>query len=102
MNRMPSRRLSPNEGDSQCVSAAPIRLAFRVRPGENGAPTITDIQVEGVSFASAQRADLTAYLQQHNGSIPELAKHLGALSDKIALKADKVSADPAAEHGAGK
>jgi hypothetical protein len=40
--------------------------------------------------------------QQHNGSIPEQAKHLGALSDKLALKAEKVSADPAAEHGAGK
>jgi len=36
--------------------------------------TITDLQVEGVSLATAQRADFTAFLQQHNGSIPELAK----------------------------
>src|SRR5258705_5875947 len=34
-------------------NAPPIRLTFRVRRAENGAPTITDIQVEGVSFAGA-------------------------------------------------
>ena len=73
-------------------NAAPVRLAFRVRRTENGAPAITDIQVEGVSFASAQRADFTAYLQQHNGSIPELAKNLNALSEKLARKGETQSA----------
>jgi phospholipid transport system substrate-binding protein len=73
-------------------NAPPIRLAFRVRRAENGAPTITDIQVEGVSFASAQRADFTAYLQQHNGSIPELAKNLNAVSERLAQKSDTLSA----------
>ena len=73
-------------------NAAPIRLAFRVRRTENGAPTITDIQVEGVSFASAQRSEFTAYLQQHNGSIPELAKNLNALSEKLARKSETLSA----------
>jgi phospholipid transport system substrate-binding protein len=89
--------VSPNPSNGP-----PIRIAFRVRRGENGAPAVTDMQIEGVSLAMTQRDDFTAYLQQHNGSIPELAKHLGALSDKIALKAEKVSADLAAEHGAGK
>jgi phospholipid transport system substrate-binding protein len=73
-------------------NASPIRLGFRVRQGENGAPIITDIQVEGVSFASAQRADFNAYLQQHNGSIPELAKNLDALSERLARKGEKLSA----------
>ena len=54
-------------------------------------PTITDIQVEGVSFASAQRADLTAYLQQHNGSIPELVKNLNALTERLARKGEPLS-----------
>jgi len=74
------------------TNAAPIRLGFRVRRAENGAPTITDIQVEGVSFDSAQRADFTAYLQQHNGSIPELARNLNALSEKLARKGQTLSA----------
>jgi phospholipid transport system substrate-binding protein len=72
-------------------NAPPIRLAFRVRPGENGAPTITDIQVEGVSFASAQRADFTAYLQQHSGSIPELTRNLSAMSEKLERKGETLS-----------
>ena len=70
---------------------APIRVAFRVRSGENGAPSVTDIQIEGVSLAITERADFTAFLQQHNGSIPELSRSLGGLSDRIA-KADTVSA----------
>jgi phospholipid transport system substrate-binding protein len=75
----------------ESTNAAPIRLAFRVRRTENGAPTITDIQVEGVSFASAQRADFTAYLQQHNGSIPELSKNHNARSEKLARKSETLS-----------
>jgi phospholipid transport system substrate-binding protein len=66
----------------------PVRIIFRVRRGENGAPTVTDMQIEGVSLATTQRADFTAYLQQHNGSIPELAKNLNALSEKLARKAE--------------
>ena len=67
-------------------------IAFRVRPDESGAPTVTDIQVEGISLAGTQRADFTAFLQQHNGGIAELAKNLDALAEKLAAKADTVSA----------
>jgi phospholipid transport system substrate-binding protein len=73
-------------------SAPPVKLAVRVRRGENNAPTITDLQIEGVSLATAQRADFTAFLQQHNGSIPELAKNLNALSERLARKGEAVSA----------
>ncbi|HMI95507.1 MAG TPA: ABC transporter substrate-binding protein [Micropepsaceae bacterium] len=72
-------------------NAPPVKLAIRVRR-ENNAPVITDISIEGVSLASAQRADFTAYLQQHNGSIPELAKNLIALSDRLARKGEALSA----------
>jgi phospholipid transport system substrate-binding protein len=68
--------------------APPIRVSFRVRRDENGAPIVTDIQIEGVSLAMTERADFTAYLQQHNGSIPELARSLGAMSDKLAGKVE--------------
>jgi phospholipid transport system substrate-binding protein len=70
----------------------PIRIAFRVRRDENAAPTVTDMQIEGVSLAMTQRDDFTAYLQQHNGSLPELAKRLRAQSDKLVEKAETVSA----------
>ena len=70
----------------------PIRIAFRVRRDENAAPTVTDMQIEGVSVAMTQRDDFTAYLQQHNGSLPELAKRLRAQSDKLVEKAETVSA----------
>ena len=78
--------VSPNR-----AKGTPIRVAFRVRSGENGAPSVTDIQIEGVSLAITERADFTAFLQQHNGSIPELSRSLGGLSDRIA-KADTVAA----------
>jgi phospholipid transport system substrate-binding protein len=73
-------------------NAPPVKLAIRVRRGENNAPVITDLSIEGVSLASAQRADFTAYLQQHNGSISGLATNLNALSDKLARKGEALSA----------
>ena len=63
-----------------------IKVAFRVRRDKNGAPTITDIQIEGVSLAITERDDFTAYLQQHNGSVPELSTRLNALSDEVMRK----------------
>src|ERR1700722_7938889 len=71
---------SPNEPNGQS-----IRVAFRVRPGENGAPTITDILIEGVSLAATERDEFTAYLQQHDGHIPELSKRLNGMADRPQL-----------------
>ena len=79
--------VSPNPSNGP-----PIKIAFRVRRGENGAQAVTDMQIEGVSLAMTQRDDFTAYLQQHNGSLPELAKRLRAQSDKLVEKAETVSA----------
>jgi phospholipid transport system substrate-binding protein len=60
----------------------PIRIAFRVRRNEAGAPTITDLLIQGVSLATTERDEFTAYLKQHDGSIPELIKRLDAMSDR--------------------
>ena len=69
--------VSPNPSNGQLV-----RIAFRVRRNESGAPTITDILIEGVSLATTERDEFTAYLKQHDGSIPELIKRLDAMADK--------------------
>jgi phospholipid transport system substrate-binding protein len=63
-------------------SAQPIKVAFRVRRNEAGAPTITDIVLDGVSLAATERDEFTAYLGTHNGSIPELIKRLDAMAEK--------------------
>jgi phospholipid transport system substrate-binding protein len=73
--------VSPNRSNGQ-----PISVAFRVRRDESGAPTVTDIQIEGVSLAITERDDFTAYLQQHKGSVPELSKRLNGLSDDVTRK----------------
>jgi phospholipid transport system substrate-binding protein len=69
--------VSPNPSNGQL-----IKIAFRVRRSETGGPTITDILIEGVSLAATERDEFTAYLQQHNGSIPELTKRLDAMAEK--------------------
>jgi phospholipid transport system substrate-binding protein len=73
--------VSPNRSNGQS-----IKVAFRVRRDESGAPTVTDIQIEGVSLAITERDDFTGYLQQHKGSVPELSKRLNAMSDEVTRK----------------
>jgi len=63
-----------------------VKVAFRVRTAETGAPTITDIQIEGVSLAITERDEFTAYLQQHEGNIAELSKRLKAMADMLVEK----------------
>ena len=67
--------VNPNQ-----ASAQPIKLGFRVRKSETGAPTITDLLLEGVSLATTERDEFTAYLKEHNGSIPELTKRLATMA----------------------
>jgi len=69
--------VSPNPSNGQT-----IKIAFRVRRNETGAPIITDLLIEGVSLATTERDDFTAYLKQHDGSIPELIKRLDAMADR--------------------
>ncbi|HEX5279187.1 MAG TPA: ABC transporter substrate-binding protein [Micropepsaceae bacterium] len=58
------------------ASQQPIHVAFRVRKTPDGRPIITDMQVEGIWLALSQRSDFTSFLQQHGGSVSQLADHL--------------------------
>jgi phospholipid transport system substrate-binding protein len=62
-------------------NAQPVKLAFRVRRSESGAPTITDLLIEGASLATTEHDEFTAYLKEHAGSIPELSKRLTAMAE---------------------
>lgn len=52
------------------------QLAFRVRGTRDGGQSVTDLQVEGAWLAITQRAQFTAYLQQHDSDIAGLAMEL--------------------------
>lgn len=69
--------VNPNPSSGQS-----IKLAFRVRQNEIGAPVITDLLLQGVSLAATERDEFTAFLKQHDGNIPELIKRLDAMGDK--------------------
>lgn len=59
-----------------------IGVAFRVRRDEAGAPTITDLMILGISLATAQRDEFTAYLAQHDGNVAALSKRLNATAGR--------------------
>jgi len=58
------------------ANGAPVDMGFRIRRDDNGADTVVDVQVQGVSMALAQRSDFTAWLQQHHGNLPALTAEL--------------------------
>ena len=64
-------------------TSPPLRIAFRVRKNEAGAFVVTDLQFAGVWLALSQRADFTAYLQQHRGDI-------GVLSNELKMRAAQI------------
>jgi len=57
---------------TETESREPIKLALRVRALPDGSLVMTDMQFEGIWLAIAQRADFTAFLQQHRGDISAL------------------------------
>ena len=63
----------------------PLKLAVRVRALPDGSFVMTDMQFEGVWLAISQRADFTAFLQQHHGD-------LAALTDTLRSKIPTISA----------
>jgi phospholipid transport system substrate-binding protein len=66
-------------------SASRLELAFRVRQTSNGERVITDLQAEGAWLAITQRAEFTAYLQQHGANIAGLAMELEKRTAQIRL-----------------
>jgi len=65
------------------ASQQPIHVAFRVRKTPEGRSIITDMQVEGIWLALSERSDFTSFLQQHGGSISQLADHLRTQADQV-------------------
>jgi phospholipid transport system substrate-binding protein len=65
------------------TTSPPLRIAFRVRKNEAGSFVVTDLQVAGAWLALSERADFTAYLQQHRGDI-------GALSEELKMRAAQI------------
>ena len=63
----------------------PYRVAFRVRKAADGRFVVTDMSIEEIWQALTQRADVTAYLQQHGGRIAELTNDLNRASNSVAL-----------------
>ena len=73
----------------------PLKFAFRVRAQPDGRFVLTDMQFEGVWLAISERADFTAFLQQHNGNI-------AALTDMLRTKTqDTLSASARGPRSAG-
>jgi phospholipid transport system substrate-binding protein len=80
---------------SDAGKSEPIKVAFRVRAQPDGRFVLTDMQFEGVWLAISERADFTAFLQQHNGNI-------AALTDTLRAKTqDTLSASARGSRSAG-
>ena len=80
-------------------NGAPIRMGFRIRKDANGADTLVDLQVEGVSMAMTQRSDFSSWLQQHHGDVRALSQELRIrakeLRDDDIAAASKSKSSPA-------
>ena len=66
-----------------------VHLDFRVRHQPDGADVITDLRVEGVWLGLTQREEITAYLQQHHGSIAELSSDVEKKAQQIRAEENK-------------
>jgi phospholipid transport system substrate-binding protein len=65
----------------------PLKLALRVRAMPEGSLVMTDMQFEGVWLAISQRADFTAFLQQHRGDISVLTGSLRSKTQTLSATA---------------
>jgi len=68
---------------SQRANGSTINMAFRILKDANGADTLVDVQIEGISMAVAQRSDFTSWLQQHHGDISALTRELQIRTQKL-------------------
>jgi len=69
----------------------PLKLAVRVRAQADGSFVMTDMQFEGVWLAISQRADFTAFLQQHHGDIAALTGTLRSKTQNVSSAARGVA-----------
>lgn len=69
----------------------PIQVDFRVDKNRGGFKVL-DVSVVGVWLAIEERDQFTAFLAQHNNSVPALTKHLNELTVKLESGNDQASA----------
>ena len=69
----------------------PIQVDFRVDKNKGGFKVL-DVSVVGVWLAIEERDQFTAFLAQHNDSVPALTKHLNELTVKLESGNDQASA----------
>jgi phospholipid transport system substrate-binding protein len=81
----------PNPGDTivktQMIdpsdsSQQPLEVDFRVA-NESGRLVVIDVSVAGVWLSIEERDQFSAFLSQHNGSIPALVQHLNQLTVQL-------------------
>ena len=72
---------------AETANRDPIKLAVRVRAQPEGSFVMTDMQFEGVWLAISQRADFTAFLQQHRGDISALTGTLRSKAQTLSASA---------------
>jgi phospholipid transport system substrate-binding protein len=60
----------------------PLTVAFRV-VNEQGRMVVVDVSVAGVWLSIEERDQFSAFLSQHNGSIPALIAHLNQLTAQL-------------------
>lgn len=70
--------VDPNADKSQ----QPLTVGFRVVT-EQGRMVVVDVSVAGVWLSIEERDQFSAFLSQHNGSIPALATHLNTLTAQL-------------------
>ncbi len=68
--------VDPNDADSR---RNPLQVDFRVQM-ENGHFVIIDVAVAGVWLALEERDQFAAFLNEHNGDVGALARHLQGLA----------------------
>jgi phospholipid transport system substrate-binding protein len=68
---------------TKSTETEPLKLALRVRAQPDGSLAMTDMQFEGVWLAISERADFTAFLQQHGGDISALTGSLRSKTQNL-------------------
>jgi len=74
--------------DSTIQNNPPVEVIWRLKQKKDGY-RIIDIIIEGVSMAMSYRNEYSAFLQNHNGQVLDLAKELQMKSDQFVWGADK-------------
>lgn len=72
--------VDPSEANQQ-----PLEVDFRVL-SDKGRMVVIDVSVAGVWLAIEERDQFSAFLSQHNGSIPALVQHLNQLTAQLKAK----------------